>query len=81
VPRIDCLINNAGVFMTEYQASQDGHEMTFAVNVLAHYLLTNKLKVLVLVFLKNNDFLRTTDKAFSRHCFCFEACFYSGVNN
>jgi hypothetical protein len=31
--------------MPEYQESQDGHEMTFAVNVLAHHLLTDRLKV------------------------------------
>jgi NAD(P)-dependent dehydrogenase (short-subunit alcohol dehydrogenase family) len=53
VPRIDCLINNAGVFMTEYQASRDGHEMTFAVNVLAHYLLTLRLKVFFLSLYDN----------------------------
>jgi hypothetical protein len=28
-----------------YQESEDGHEMTFAVNVLAHHLLTHRLKV------------------------------------
>jgi hypothetical protein len=28
------------------QESEDGHEMTFAVNVLAHHLLTHRLKVL-----------------------------------
>jgi hypothetical protein len=29
-----------------FQESEDGHEMTFAVNVLAHHLLTHRLKVL-----------------------------------
>lgn len=48
VPRIDCLINNAGVFLPSYQTSQDGHELTFAVNVLAPYLLTERLKDLLL---------------------------------
>ncbi len=28
-----------------FQESEDGHEMTFAVNVLAHHLLTHRLKV------------------------------------
>eukprot|EP00092_Neocalanus_flemingeri_P002283 GFUD01002435.1.p1 GENE.GFUD01002435.1~~GFUD01002435.1.p1 ORF type:complete len:267 (-),score=89.36 GFUD01002435.1:28-828(-) len=47
VDSIDCIINNAGVFMPEFQQSTDGHEVTFAVNVLAHYLLTNLLKDLL----------------------------------
>jgi NAD(P)-dependent dehydrogenase (short-subunit alcohol dehydrogenase family) len=34
------LINNAGVFCREKQVSQDGNEMTFAVNHLAPFLLT-----------------------------------------
>jgi NAD(P)-dependent dehydrogenase (short-subunit alcohol dehydrogenase family) len=37
---IDILINNAGVFGPPVQTSDDGYEMTFAVNVLAQYLLT-----------------------------------------
>jgi hypothetical protein len=28
-----------------FQESEDGHEMTFAVNVLAHHFLTHRLKV------------------------------------
>jgi len=31
--------------MPEFQQSTEGHEMTFAINVLSHYLLTNLLKV------------------------------------
>jgi len=45
---IDCLINNAGVFMTSYQQSHEGYEMTFAVNVVAPFLLTTLLKDLLL---------------------------------
>lgn len=37
------LINNAGVFMNERQVTEDGLEMTFAVNHLAPFLLTNLL--------------------------------------
>ena len=44
-PRIDVLINNAGVWLREgpRQTSADGYEMTFAVNYLAGYLLTRQL--------------------------------------
>ncbi|XP_023342358.1 short-chain dehydrogenase TIC 32, chloroplastic-like [Eurytemora carolleeae] len=48
VPYLNCLINNAGVFSPNYQLSKDGVELTFAVNVLAPYLLTSLLKDLLL---------------------------------
>jgi len=41
--RLDVLLNNAGVFMKEYQISPDGFEMTLAVNHLAPFLLTHEL--------------------------------------
>lgn len=41
--RIDVLINNAGVFMYQRQLSKQGFELTFAVNHLAHFLLTGLL--------------------------------------
>ena len=44
-PRIDVLVNNAGVWLRQgpRQTSADGYEMTFAVNYLAGYLLTRRL--------------------------------------
>jgi NAD(P)-dependent dehydrogenase (short-subunit alcohol dehydrogenase family) len=42
-PRLDVLINNAGLFRTERITTADGLEMTFAVNHLAYFLLTNLL--------------------------------------
>lgn len=44
-PRIDVLINNAGIYSKEPQRrlSADGHEMHFAVNYLSGYLLTHTL--------------------------------------
>jgi len=40
LPRLDVLLNNAGVYMAERKTSRDGFEMTLAVNHLAHFLLT-----------------------------------------
>ena len=42
-PRIDGLVNNAGGVFAERQETEDGLEMTFAVNHLAYFLLTNLL--------------------------------------
>jgi NAD(P)-dependent dehydrogenase (short-subunit alcohol dehydrogenase family) len=42
-PRIDVLANNAGGIFTARNTSADGHEMTFQVNHLAPFLLTNLL--------------------------------------
>lgn len=42
-PRLDVLVNNAGIFAKERQLSEDGFELTFAVNHLAPFLLTHLL--------------------------------------
>ncbi len=42
-PKIDVLINNAGIVENTFKRSVDGIEMTFAVNHLAYFLLTNLL--------------------------------------
>jgi NAD(P)-dependent dehydrogenase (short-subunit alcohol dehydrogenase family) len=41
--RLDVLVNNAGVIAREREETEDGLELTFAVNYLAHFLLTNLL--------------------------------------
>jgi NAD(P)-dependent dehydrogenase (short-subunit alcohol dehydrogenase family) len=41
--RLDVLINNAGVFAGERTVSEDGYELTLAVNYLAPFLLTHLL--------------------------------------
>jgi NAD(P)-dependent dehydrogenase (short-subunit alcohol dehydrogenase family) len=41
--RLDVLVNNAGVIAREREETEDGFELTFAVNYLAHFLLTNLL--------------------------------------
>jgi NAD(P)-dependent dehydrogenase (short-subunit alcohol dehydrogenase family) len=41
--KLDVLINNAGVYSTNKSVSQDGFELSIAVNYLAVYVLTNDL--------------------------------------
>jgi NAD(P)-dependent dehydrogenase (short-subunit alcohol dehydrogenase family) len=44
-PHLDVLVNNAGVAAPERRTvTADGNEVTFQVNFLAHYLLTNLLE-------------------------------------
>jgi retinol dehydrogenase 13 len=42
-PRIDVLINSAGVYCTRRQETAEGHELVFCVNYLAPFLLTQRL--------------------------------------
>ncbi|MBL6965657.1 MAG: SDR family NAD(P)-dependent oxidoreductase, partial [Anaerolineales bacterium] len=42
-PRLDVLVNNAGNFFMRRQLSEDGIEMTFALNHISYFLLTNLL--------------------------------------
>jgi len=42
-PRLDVLVNNAGGIWLDRQLTVDGREMTFAVNHLAYFLLTQLL--------------------------------------
>ncbi|MBI1258315.1 MAG: SDR family NAD(P)-dependent oxidoreductase [Chloroflexi bacterium] len=41
--RLDVLVNNAGAVFAQRQQTVDGYEMTFALNHLAYFLLTNLL--------------------------------------
>ncbi len=41
--RLDILINNAGAYFTKRSVTKEGVEMTFAVNYLSRFLLTNLL--------------------------------------
>ena len=41
--RLDVLVNNAGVISPDRKESEDGYELTFAINYLSHFLLTRLL--------------------------------------
>jgi NAD(P)-dependent dehydrogenase (short-subunit alcohol dehydrogenase family) len=45
--RLDVLVNNAGTVSRERRMSEDGVELTFAVNYLSHFLLTRLLMPLL----------------------------------
>ncbi|SON64025.1 3-oxoacyl-[acyl-carrier-protein] reductase FabG [Mycobacterium simulans] len=42
-PRIDVMVNNAGLMVNKIHVTPDGHEMTYQVNYLAPFLLTTQL--------------------------------------
>ena len=42
-PKIDILINNAGVMFPPFSKTDDNLELTFGVNYMGYYFLTNKL--------------------------------------
>ena len=64
-PHLHVLINNAGAGFTQRQESVDGVEMTFAVNYLAPFLLTN----LLLDVLKNSASARIINVDSDNHSF------------
>jgi dehydrogenase/reductase SDR family protein 12 len=41
--RVDVLVNNAGVMLDEHTLTAEGHEASFATNLLGHYRLTTGL--------------------------------------
>lgn len=58
---LDLLVNNAGVFNTSRKVTEDGYEEMFAVNHLAHFLLTN------LILEKLRDSARIVNVASGAH--------------
>ena len=51
VPKLEVLINNAGVYKSRIANNKEGLDMRYVVNYLSPYVLTNML----LPTLKNND--------------------------
>jgi len=43
-PRVDVLINNAGAMFTRREVTEDGLELTFAVNHVAYFVVTHLLR-------------------------------------
>jgi NAD(P)-dependent dehydrogenase (short-subunit alcohol dehydrogenase family) len=62
-PKLDVLLNNAGIYMEYRQETQCGHEMTFQVNYLAPTLLT----LLILDTLKQDKETRIVNVASIAH--------------
>jgi NAD(P)-dependent dehydrogenase (short-subunit alcohol dehydrogenase family) len=61
--RLDVLINNVGAWFSQYQESEDGIEMTFALNHLSYFLLTG----LLLDLLKKSNPARIINVASDAH--------------
>lgn len=62
-PRIDVLVNNAGLALSSFSETKEGIETTFATNVLSMFLLTN----LLADQLKNSPAPRVVNVASSTH--------------
>jgi len=69
--KLDVLVNNAGIFLSEYKENSEGHEIQWTVNYLAHYLLTRKLLDL-LVKSKNSKVINVSSNAHFRGKINFE---------
>lgn len=62
-PKIDILINNAGIAFHPFEKTKDGFELHFAVNYLGHFLLT----LLLLPKLKLSDEGRVINTSAQAH--------------
>jgi NAD(P)-dependent dehydrogenase (short-subunit alcohol dehydrogenase family) len=65
--RLDVLLNNAGGVFTSRQLSPDGYEMTFALNHLSYFLLTNLLLDTLKVTAKQHGEARVVNVSSGAH--------------
>ena len=74
-PRLDVLLNNAGAIFSERKVSDDGIEMTWALNHLAYFLLTD----LLLDLLKATPGVRVVSVASEAHRFARSGIHFEDV--
>jgi NAD(P)-dependent dehydrogenase (short-subunit alcohol dehydrogenase family) len=74
-PHIDVLVNNAGLLSPTRTITQDGNELTFQVNHLSHFLLTN----LLLGTLEAAPRARVVTVSSSTHHFAFRGIRFSDL--
>ena len=74
-PRLDVLLNNAGALFSERKVSDDGIEMTWALNHLAYFLLTD----LLLELLKATPGARVVSVASEAHRFARSGIHFDDV--
>jgi NAD(P)-dependent dehydrogenase (short-subunit alcohol dehydrogenase family) len=89
--KLDVLINNAGVAMNKLELSEDGYEMTFAVNYLAAFALTLLLldlltqsessRIINVSSMVHSSFLNSDNLAEPRHFDGWEAYCQSKLCN
>lgn len=65
--RLDVLINNAGAWFTKRRLSADGIELTWALNHLAYFLLTNELLDLLKAMAAAHGEARIINQSSSAH--------------
>lgn len=75
-PKIDILVNNAGALFDTFQKTEDGVEMTWAVNHLAPFLLTS----LLLDRLKESEVARIINTASHGHKMVKKGLEFDNVN-
>jgi retinol dehydrogenase-12 len=75
-PHIDVLVNNAGLLSPTRTITDDGNELTFQVNHLSHFLLTN----LLLGTLESAPRARVVTVSSSTHHFAFRGIRFSDPN-
>ena len=61
------MLNNAGAVFSQFQTSVDGYEMTFALNHLSYYLLTNLLLDILMRTAKEQGEARIINVSSSAH--------------
>jgi len=61
--KLDVLLNNAGIYESEKVITKDGFEKTFAINHIAHFLLT----ALLMDLIKKSDYSRIINVASMAH--------------